>query len=413
MAPHNVGTVCPTSTLGDPLVQRANSFTSKTSKTSRARKGVALLVAAAIALTGLLAGVSPASADFADTLPSENPIDITPRILENPQNPQDDVQARTLAEVGNRVVVGGNFRFGIQNSNSSVVFPQRWVFAFNPSTGRIDEDFFPNMNGEVNTVLAHPDGDKVYIGGSFTQINGETHNRVALLNLNTGNPVAAFDPPNVSAAVTSMKLANGQLYIGGDFGFVGATQRRALASLNPDTGALTEHMTSEITGTLFGSGSPSVKAFDVTPDGSQLVAIGNFNEVDGQTRSQLAVWNTGGATATLRNWGTERYGDDCNQVFPTYMRDIDIAPSGKFFVVVTTGSYRGNTTMCDTAARWDLKGTGTSKQPAWANYTGGDTLTAVEVTGPMAYLGGHMRWLNNPFRGDAAGRVPGQPKAWQ
>ena len=70
-----------------------------------------------------------------------------------------------------------------------MVFPQRWVFAFNPSTGRIDEDFFPNVNGEVNTVLAHPDGDKVYIGGSFTQINGQMHNRVALLNLNTGNPV--------------------------------------------------------------------------------------------------------------------------------------------------------------------------------------------------------------------------------
>ena len=50
-----------------------------------------------------------------------------------------------------------------------------------------------------------------------------------------------------------------------------------------------------------------------------------------------------------------------------------------------------------------VQGNRDKQQPAWANCTGGDTLPAVEVTGPMAYLGGHMRWLNNPFRGDAAG----------
>ena len=367
---------------------------------SKASVGV---LAAATMLSGLALSAPSAAADFADVIPSQNPVDFSPRILENPNDPTDDVQARTLAEVGDRIVVGGNFRFGIQNYNSSTVFPQRWVFAFNPSTGRIDEDFFPNVNGEVNAVLAHPDGNKVYIAGSFTQVNGEAHTRIALLNLNTGNPVSTFDPPNVSAAVTSMRLANGQLYIGGDFAFVGQTERRALASLDPNTGALTEHVVSDISGTLFGAGSTSIKAFDITPDGSKLVAIGNFNTVDGQTRTSIAVWNTGGATATLRDWATQRYGDYCNQVFPTYLRDIDIAPNGKFFVVVTTGSYRGNVNLCDTAARWDLAGTGTNKQPSWVNYTGGDTLTGVEVTGPMAYLGGHMRWLNNPFRGDAAG----------
>ncbi len=121
-------------------MRRVNRFASKTSVSSRAAVSV---VAIATAMTGLLAGVSPANAGFADTLPSENPVDTSPRILENPNDPQDDVQARTLAEVGNRVVVGGNFRFGIQNYNSGTVFPQRWVFAFNPSTGRVDEELLP------------------------------------------------------------------------------------------------------------------------------------------------------------------------------------------------------------------------------------------------------------------------------
>ena len=35
-------------------------------------------------------------------------------------------------------------------------------------------------------------------------------------------------------------------------------------------------------------------------------------------------------------------------------------------------------------------------QPTWADYSGGDSFTAVAVTGPAVYVGGHPRWLNNP-----------------
>lgn len=357
--------------------------------------------------TGLAVTSSTASANFADELPSANPIDITPRVLTNGPNNVPNSQARSIAEVGNRIVIGGNFT-EIQNYNNPTIYDQRAIFAFDPTTGLIDQNFRPVFNGDVTTVLAHPDGDKVYVAGAFSRINGDVHSRVALLNLSNGSPVSTFNPPPISAEVTSMKLANGQLYIGGDFATIGATSRRAMATLNPTTGALTDHMSSVISGTLIsGDGVPSVKAFDITPNGNRLVAIGNFNNVDGNSRVQLAMWNTSGATATLQNWATERYGNVCNPVFPTYMRDIDIAPNGKYFVVVTTGSYRGSSTLCDAAARWDFKGTGTTRQPNWTNYTGGDTLTSVEITGPMAYLGGHMRWLNNPYRGDNPG-----PGAW-
>jgi PKD repeat protein len=47
-------------------------------------------------------------------------------------------------------------------------------------------------------------------------------------------------------------------------------------------------------------------------------------------------------------------------------------------------------------------------QPAWVAYTGGDTIFSVAITGSAIYLGGHMRWMNNPLGSDAAaaGAVP-------
>jgi hypothetical protein len=57
--------------------------------------------------------------------------------------------------------------------------------------------------------------------------------------------------------------------------------------------------------------------------------------------------------------------------------------------------------MCDTTARWQTASTG--NDPFWTDYTGGDTTYGVAVTGSAVYVGGHMRWQNNPFQGDQAG----------
>ncbi len=107
-------------------------------------------------------------------------------------------------------------------------------------------------------------------------------------------------------------------------------------------------------------------------------------------------------TPTLANWATNRYGNGCSASFQSYMRDIEIDPTGTYFVVVTTGAY-SSTFLCDTAARWDLASTGSTVEPTWTNYTGGDTLTAAGVTETAVYVGGHNGWFNNPYAGDRIG----------
>ena len=112
--------------------------------------------------------------------------------------------------------------------------------------------------------------------------------------------------------------------------------------------------------------------------------------------------NLATSPVTVTDWATTRYQQQCARVFDTYMRDVDISPDGSYFVVGTTGAYRAGS-LCDAAARWETGATGSGQQPTWVDYTGGDTLYSVAITGTAVYVGGHQRWMNNSFAADRAG----------
>ena len=354
-----------------------------------------------LALSGsLLSLVSTATAST--EMASADPLNYTPHVLDN--------RAYAVAQVGSRVVVGGNFTQIQPADTTKPVEDQASLFAFDAATGEIDPNFMPQVNGEVLAVLPHPDGNKVYIAGNFSKVNGQTASRVALLNLADGQLVSTFAPPLINAEVNDIRLKGPTLYIGGDFDSLGPSTapitREHLASLDATTGALTDRMNVDIAGANNGGGT-TVRHFDIAPDGKSMVAIGNFATVNGKSRKQIAMFTLTGAVDKLRKWATPSFANNCNPVFDTYMRDVDFSPDGKFFIVVTTGSYRFGT-MCDTASRWETGVNKPNRAPTWTTYSGGDTFVAVEVAGPLAYVGGHMRWVNNPFAGDkpGSGAVP-------
>jgi hypothetical protein len=381
---------------------------------SSTRRAIALLSASSIVILGV--GAAPAravNADHGDSVVSAKPTSTT----STPHVMNGSVDA--ITQVGNKIIAAGTFTkvspAGTFSSTADDVV-RNHIFAFDATTGVIDAGFDPNLTGSATSLAT--DGTSIYVGGSFSAVGGATTVK-RLVKLTAAGAVDATFKSVPSAVVNDLVYRSGRLYIGGAFTSVKrgtvTTVRNALAALDPATGAVLAGVNVPFTGvydpnnTYNGKngGDTNIKALDVTPDGSRLVAIGNFSTVGGLARSQLAVLDTSAATATVAPWATTRYDrahNSCAGVFDTFTRDIDISPDGSYFVVSATGAFAGGAasgTLCDSTSRWDLASTG--NDPSWIDYTGGDTTYGVAVTGSAVYVGGHMRWENNPFQGDQAG----------
>ncbi|MGE3311389.1 MAG: sigma-70 family RNA polymerase sigma factor [Limisphaerales bacterium] len=112
--------------------------------------------------------------------------------------------------------------------------------------GGLDRDYNPGpgIRGEILSMALHT-GDRLVIGGSFTQVDGQSRLALARLNVD-GSLDAAFDPvvardrANWPVRVQSVQaLASGKILVSGDFSSIDGVGRRGIACLNED-GSLDE-----------------------------------------------------------------------------------------------------------------------------------------------------------------------------
>ena len=361
-------------------------------RTSRVPSFRAALVSILVLATGVVTLVpSPGNAfQIQQSLVvSANPVNWTPNILNG--------KVSAIVQVGNRMIAAGTFTQA-QNVGSATVLTRNRILAFNATTGTIDTAFTPNVNGEITSMVIAP-GGTIIIGGTFSSVNGVTRTRIAKLNATTGALAPGFTA-SASAAVNDMALWGTRVVLGGAFTTVNGVARSRLAAIDAGTGVLDAGLNLSITG-VFNGGGTNIQKLDVTPDGTKLVFVGNFTAVGGLSRVQIAMVNLG-PPATVANWQTNEFSGACASVFNTYMRDVEFSPDGSYFVPVSTGAGYFPTTLCDTATRWETAATGSGLKPTWIDYSGGDTITAVAITGTAIYVGGHMRWMNDDIVGDVA-----------
>jgi uncharacterized delta-60 repeat protein len=190
-----------------------------------------------------------------------------------------------LVQADGKIVVGGNRGFRRQLSLLYRLNPDG-----TPDIAFTSPLFDPASNG-IRVTLVQPDG-KLFIGGQFTITGTPSLNGIARLNANgtldsTFTPGAGVSGGFVEAAALQ---SDGKIVIGGQFGQVSGTTRNDLARLNTD-------------GSLDATFDPgtgvdgAIADLLVQPDG-KIVIGGGFTQVGGTFRLNFAQLNTDGTVDT-------------------------------------------------------------------------------------------------------------------
>ncbi|WP_449063369.1 hypothetical protein [Planomonospora algeriensis] len=285
------------------------------------------------------AGVASAGTVEHRGIVSADPVDTTPHVLDGIVN--------AIALVGGTVVVAGSFS-EVRDAGSTRILERANIFAYDLASGRILPDFAPDLDGPVNALAAGTSGT-VYAGGAFSETGDVATPRLVRLRLADGAPVTSFRARASGGTVTSLVRHGSRLYVGGDFTHVTGVRRTALARVHAATGAVDPAFTI----TPGAPRGPRVKVYAMALAKDRLAIDGSFGTLDGLSRPQLGLIDIGASPAKVASWRTDAYAPACKPTFPSYVRGLDFAPDGSYFVVVTSGGPGGPRKLCDSTARFE------------------------------------------------------------
>jgi hypothetical protein len=306
-----------------------------------------------------------------------------------------------IAEIGSRVYIGGEFTdlVGTADRTQLSGVPYKYIAELDAATGAPVSGSPFNATakidgGPIRALYASPDGHRLYVGGEFSSVNGETHRRLVALDPATGQIDRSFNPPEPSGYVASIVQYGSRLYIGGAFNTIGGTNQMQLAALDANTGALDtgfvppahglgdfETHTGRIVDNPTGSTPYGVvSAVAVTSDGQYLMVGGSFLRFGydattdpGYTHSGLIALDP--ATGALTTWQ------------PTYVSSrtsrpifgLNVWPGDGKTVFSAAGGAGGR------VIAWTPGG---QTKPLWVGNVDGDAVSVASTT-TKVYLVGH------------------------
>ncbi len=264
---------------GQKVMEMLNSFRVH-------RLAVMAVVVAAVAFGPLLASSTLLGADVApiEALPTASIDEFTDVTAE--VEVEDISPVWAVLEANGRYYVGGSF-------TTVGGEPQAHLAAIEISTGRLDPNFrpvvlstnaLPSKRG-VTSLAISPDGQDLYVGGFFTKIDDEWRSRVAKLDAITGAVDTAWNP-TADAVVDTIETDGTSVWIGGAFQNLGSPAVPAphLAKLDTTTGAL------DPAWTTFASND----VLDLDIVGTDLYVAGNFNFIGSNLDAANAPITTDG-----------------------------------------------------------------------------------------------------------------------
>jgi PKD repeat protein len=276
--------------------------------------------------------------------------------------------------VGNTVYAGGSF----SNARPAGAAPgtnlttRRNLLAYDITTGNLVTSFAPDLNGQVLSVAASPDGSRIYVAGDFTAANGQARRRVAAYSTATG-ALLGWNPSGPNSQARAVIATNDSVYVGGGFAGLGnGTLRNNLVAYRAsDAAVLPWNPNADYT----------VWAMAVSGDGAWVFAGGSFRNVGGQAAYGLAKVNgSSGALDTGWRPSVRNAGPDAG------ISSLRVQGS---FVYGTSWHFGPGGNL-----------EGTFKVPVgnadveWVTDCHGDTYSSF-MTGGVVYVAGHAHYCGN------------------
>jgi PKD repeat protein len=326
-----------------------------------------------------------------------------------PDRPRDNTPRISNGEIWdievipqlNRVFIAGNFTSIANTIAPTTTINQANLASYNLQTGLIDTSFRPTFNGAVSAVEASPDGTKLFVGGSFSTVNGVAKQKVASLNLTTGAPLSTFGFTNsTNNSVTALAASNDTVYVGGRFTRINGVLETGLAAVNAASGVVDQSFDNQLSGGIGVNGQLGVPQLKLTHDGSKLLVVHTGRQIDGQDRLGMGIIDT--ATKQLLPFRSRLWDLNLSRVGGvTRIYNADIAPDDSFFVV-SSGSGGDAPPISDTAVAYPLNASSLQNddvQPLWISRHF-DSIYSVAITEQAVYLGGHFQFIESPTSDD-------------
>jgi hypothetical protein len=278
--------------------------------------------------------------------------------------------------------VGGSFSAAVNSATGSRVGYQN-LMAVSSTSGALRTGFARHtFNGTIFAVAVDTARNRVYVGGSFTKVDGSGTGakHVAAFSMSSGARIRSFSAAaNGPVYALAYSGSTDLLYLGGRFSAVNGHQRSRLAGVSPVNGGVSSRFTPPTVSWTESHSVSDVRSLAVGVNGSgsgMLYVGGHFDHVGGSAQlSLMRVRLSSGAF---------------DGGFRPSLEHSNADPLMSILAIhtVSGGIIVGQAGHVNRALRFNLSGA-----QVWRLKTDGD-VQAVAVHGASVYVGGHFRCVD-------------------